>query len=433
MPAKRFIHPQLERRFSMETEQDITSATRLHLCSGRLIVVALILWLPSCNSQHPAADTPPPPEVTVSKPEQKEVANWDEFTGQTSAVNLVNISARVSGYIVNIPFKEGDTVHKGDLLYQIDPRPYQATYNQAIGQLKVGQANQQYQDATFNRNAKLSKTGVISSEDYDQALSNKAQADAQLVAEQASVESAKLNLDFTRVTSPIDGRVGRQLVNIGNLVQADSTQLTTVVSIDPMYAYFSVDELAAMKYQRLARDGKLATYQHANVPVYLQLQDEIGFPHEGSIDFANNSFDSSTGTILIRGSFPNQDGFLTPGAFVRVRVASSAKFEALLVADRAIGSDQGQSYVYVIDSKNVVAMRRITTGQIVDGLRVVESGLNADDVVIINGILKAQPGNPVKPIKGSMEQFVSNDTLLSVSTVKESPSPGGTNETKNRN
>jgi hypothetical protein len=193
-----------------------------------------------------------------------------------------------------------------------------------------------------------------------------------------------------------------------------------------MYAYFSVDELAAMKYQRLARDGKLATYQHANVPVYLQLQDEIGFPHEGSIDFANNSFDSSTGTILIRGSFPNHDGFLTPGAFVRVRVASSAKFEALLVADRAIGSDQGQSYVYVIDSKNVVAMRRITTGQIVDGLRVVTSGLNADDVVIINGTLKARPGNPVKPIKGSMEQFTSNDTSLSVSTVKESPSPGGT-------
>lgn len=200
-----------------------------------------------------------------------------------------------------------------------------------------------------------------------------------------------------------------------------------------MYAYFSVDELAAMKYQRLARDGKLATYQHANVPVYLRLQDEIGFPHEGSIDFANNSFDSSTGTILIRGSFPNHDGFLTPGAFVRVRVASSPKFEALLVADRAIGSDQGQSYLYVIDSKNVVAMRRITTGQIVDGLRVVKSGLNADDVVIINGALKAQPGNSVKPIKGSMEQFAANDTLLSVSTVKESPSPGGTSEIKNRN
>jgi RND family efflux transporter MFP subunit len=243
----------------------------------------------------------------------------------------------------------------------------------------------------------------------------------------------KLNLDFTRVTSPIDGRVGHQLVNIGNLVQADSTQLTTVVSIDPMYAYFSVDELAALRYQRLVRDGELATYQHAKVPVYLQLQDEIGFPHEGTIDFANNSFDSSTGTILIRGSFPNQDGLLTPGAFVRVRVASSPKFEALLVADRAIGSDQGQSYVYVIDSKNVVASRRITTGQIVDGLRVVKSGLDADDVVIINGTLKARPGNPVKPITGSMEQFTSNDTSLSVSTVKESLSPGGTSESKKRN
>jgi RND family efflux transporter MFP subunit len=418
---------------STSSEQDITSAKRLHLCSGRLILVALILWLTGCNSQHPAADGPPPPEVTVSKPEQKEVENWDEFTGQTAAVNLVNISARVSGYIVNIPFKEGDIVHKGDLLYQIDPRPYQAAYDQAVGQLKVAQANQQYQGATFNRDAKLIKTGVISNEDYDLALSNKAQADAQIVADEASVESAKLNLDFTRVTSPIDGRVGHQLVNIGNLVQADSTQLTTVVSIDPMYAYFSVDELAALRYQRLVRDGELATYQHAKVPVYLQLQDEIGFPHEGTIDFANNSFDSSTGTILIRGSFPNQDGLLTPGAFVRVRVASSPKFEALLVADRAIGSDQGQSYVYVIDSKNVVASRRITTGQIVDGLRVVKSGLDADDVVIINGTLKAGPGNPVKPIKGSMEQFTSNDTSLSVSTVKESLSPGGTSESKKRN
>jgi RND family efflux transporter MFP subunit len=176
---------------STSSEQDITSAKRLHLCSGRLILVALILWLTGCNSQHPAADGPPPPEVTVSKPEQKEVENWDEFTGQTAAVNLVNISARVSGYIVNIPFKEGDIVHKGDLLYQIDPRPYQAAYDQAVGQLKVAQANQQYQGATFNRDAKLIKTGVISNEDYDLALSNKAQADAQIVADEASVESAK--------------------------------------------------------------------------------------------------------------------------------------------------------------------------------------------------------------------------------------------------
>jgi multidrug efflux pump subunit AcrA (membrane-fusion protein) len=155
MPAKRFIHSQLERRFSAATKQDITSAKRLHLCSGRLIVVALILCLAGCNSHYPAAHGLPPPEVTVSKPEHKEVVNWEEFTGQTSAVNLVNISARVSGYIVNIPFKEGDLVHEGDLLYQIDPRPYQAAYDQAIGQLKVGQANQQYQDATFNRNSEI--------------------------------------------------------------------------------------------------------------------------------------------------------------------------------------------------------------------------------------------------------------------------------------
>jgi RND family efflux transporter MFP subunit len=188
--------------------------------------------------------------------------------------------------------------------------------------------------------------------------------------------------------------------------------LTTIVSVDPVYAYFSMDELAALTYQRLVRDGKLPSTRDGKAPVYLQLQDETGFPHEGAIDFSDNSFDTTTGTLLIRASFPNSDGFLTPGNFVRVRVASSPRYEALLIADRAIGSDQDQSFVYVVDPKNVAQLRHITIGQLADGLRVVKSGLHPDDVVVINGILKVRPNSPVKPQPSSMEQFSSNDMSL---------------------
>jgi membrane fusion protein, multidrug efflux system len=382
----------------------------------------LALSSTGCGRPPSAAHGFPPAAVTVSKPVEKEVVNWNEFTGRTAAVNLVNVTARVSGYIVSIPFKEGDTVHKGDLLYQIDPRPYQDAYDQAVGQLKQAQANQQLQDVTFERQQRLQQNNVISKEECDTALSNKGQAAAQVISAQAAVNAAKLNLEFTRVISPIDGRVSRQLVNIGNLVQADSTQLTSIVSVDPVYAYFSMDELAALTYQRLVRDGKLPSTGDGKAPVYLQLQDETGFPHEGTINFSDNTFDSSTGTLLIRASFPNSDGFLKPGNFVRVRVAASPRYQALLVADRAIGSDQDQSFVYVVDAKNIAQLRHITTGQLADGLRVVKSGLEPDDVVIINGILKVRPNNPVKPEAGSMEQFASNDISLPLTGGQSSAS-----------
>src|SRR6516164_6970043 len=379
---------------------------------GRLLsALTGLISLVACYQAAPPG-SPPPPTVTVSKPEEKLVENWSEFTGRTAAVNFVNVTPRVSGYIVDIPFKEGDLVHQGDLLFQIDPRPYQDIYDQAAGQLQRAQASQKLQDITFERQERLRSTGVIAKEDYDTALANKNTAAADVIAAQAAVNAAKLNLEFTHVTSPIDGRVSRQLVNIGNLVQADSTQLTTVVSIDPIYAYFSMDELAALTYQRLAQTGKLASTQDGSAPVYLQLQDETGFSHEGTIDFSDNTFDSTTGTLLIRASFRNPDGFLTPGNFVRVRVASSPRYEALLVADRAIGSDQDQSFVYVVDAKNVARLRHITIGQLADGLRVVKSGLQPDEFIIINGILKVRPDSPVKPGPGSMEQFGSNDISL---------------------
>src|ERR1700758_4922652 len=392
---------------------------------GRLLsALTGLISLVACNQAAPPG-SPPPPTVTVSKPEEKLVENWSEFTGRTAAVNFVNVTPRVSGYIVDIPFKEGDLVHQGDLLFQIDPRPYQDAYDQAVGQLQRAQASQKLQDITFERRERLQSTGVIAKEDYDTALANKNTAAADVISARAAVNAAKLNLEFTHVTSPIDGRVSRQLVNIGNLVQADSTQLTTIVSIDPIYAYFSMDELAALRYQRLIREGKLVSSRNGKVPVYLQLQDETGFPHEGTIDFSDNAFDSSTGTLLIRGTFPNANGFLTPGNFVRVRVASSPKYDALLISDRAIGSDQDQNFVYVVDSKNIARLRHITTGQLADGLRVVKSGLQPDDVVIINGIIKVRPDSPVRPQQGAMEQFSSTDISMPLISSQSSASHAG--------
>jgi membrane fusion protein, multidrug efflux system len=400
------------------------SGTPGQLALTGLALAFLIVALTGCNQQPPARQALPPASVTVSKPVRKEIVDWNEFTGRTAAVNLVNITARVSGYIVNIPFKEGDMIHKGDLLYQIDPRPYQDVYDQALGQLKQAQANQQLQEVTYERQARLQQTKVIAKEDYDTALSNKNQAAAQVISAQAAVNAAQLNLEFTRVISPIDGRVGRQLVNLGNLVQADSTQLTTVVSIDPIYAYFSMDELAALGYQRLVRDGKLASTSDGKALVYLRLQDENGFPHEGTVNFADNAYDTTTGTLLIRATFQNHDGFLTPGNFVRVRIASSPQYEALLVADRAIGTDQDQSFVYVIDSKNIAQLRHVTVGPMADGLRVVKSGLKPDDVIVVNGILKVRPNSPVKPENGSMEQFATNDGNLPTKFSKGNASIG---------
>jgi RND family efflux transporter MFP subunit len=421
---------QLVGRLRRATEEGSWAAKRFQTGAGRLIVAALTLWLAGCNNRQPAAHGLPPAEVTVSKPEQKEVVNWNEFTGRTAAVKLVNVTPRVSGYIVDIPFKEGDIVHKGDLLFQIDPRPYQHAYEQAVGQLQQAQANQQLQNVTFERQQRLRETGVIAKEDYDTALSNKSQSAAQVTSAQAALDSARLNLEFTHVTAPIDGRVSRQLVNIGNLVQADSTQLTTIVSIDPIYAYFSMDELAALRYQRLVRDGKIASSQDGKVPVYLQLQDEAGFPHKGTIDFSDNSFDSSTGTLLVRGSFPNADAFLTPGNFVRIRVASSPKYDALLIADRAIGTDQDQSFVYVVDSQNIARLRHIATGQLAQGLRVVKSGLQPNDQVIINGILKVRPDSVVKPQPGEMAQFTSNDISMPLTGSQTSASSDSADRSK---
>src|SRR5215469_7957659 len=371
-----------------------------------------------CNKPAPAP-APPPPPVTIAKPIKKEIIEWDEFTGRTDAVESVDVRPRVSGYIDNITFKAGDRVNKGDLLFVIDPRPYQAALDQAQANLRQAQANQQLQETTFARQDRLRLSGVIAKEDYDTALSNKNQAAAQVLANSAAVETAKLNLNFTQITSPISGRISREQVTVGNLVQADSTLLTNVVSIDPIYAYFNVDERSVLNYQQQVREGKLPDARSQSVPVHLKLENERDFPHEGVIDFINNQFDPSTGTLQVRGLFPNANAFLTPGAFVRVRVAGTPLHEAILVTDRAIGTDQGTKYVLVIDDQDVVGVKPVVLGPEVEGLRVVRSGLTGDEQVIVNGIANARPGSKVSPQPGDMSRFSTDQLQLSTTINQE--------------
>ena len=374
--------------------------------------------LSGCN-KPPPPPTPAPPPVTIAKPIKKEIVEWDEYTGRTGAVESVDVRPRVSGYIDNITFRAGDRVNKGDLLFVIDPRPYQAALDQANAQLRQAQANQLLQEANFARQDRLRQSGVIAKEDYDTALSNKNQSAAQVLSNSAAVELAKLNLTFTQIASPISGRISREQVTVGNLVQADSTLLTNIVSIDPIYAYFNVDERAVLKYQQLIRQGKIADARSASVPVYLQLENEKSFPHEGVIDFVNNQFNSSTGTLQVRGVFLNANAFLTPGAFVRVRVAAGPMHEAILVTDRAVGTDQGSKYVLALDDQNVVGVKPVELGPEVEGLRVVRSGLTGEEQVIINGIINARPGSKVSPEPGDMNRFKSNQLQLPTTTKIE--------------
>lgn len=385
---------------------------------GFLLLLAMSVGLLSCNRQASPPESQPPP-VTIAKPIQKEIVEWDEYTGRTDAVENVNITPRVSGYIDNITFRAGDLVNKGDLLFVIDPRPYQAALDQAQAQQREAEANRQLQDANFARQDKLRQTGVIAKEDFDTALSNKNQAAARVLAAVAAVESAQLNLTFTQIASPIRGRIGREQVTVGNLVQTDTTLLTNVVSVDPIYAYFNVDERSVLKYQRLVREGLLTDARSASVPVYLQLENEKGFPHQGTIDFINNQFNASTGTLQVRGLFANANANLIPGAFVRIRVAGTPLHEALLVTDRAVGTDQGQKYLLIVDKDNIVRVQPVELGPEVEGLRVVRSGLKGDEQIIINGIVNARPGSKVKPQEGDMNQFTVNQLQLQTTTKTE--------------
>jgi len=379
------------------------------LTDGRWIGVTIAaISLCGCGRQIQLPPSPPV-QVTVAKPVEQEVVDYAEFTGNTAAVNTVSIRARVSGYLEKIEFKEGAHVKANDVLFEIDPRPYQAALDQAQANLEQSQAQLILADSEFQRAESLRKSAVMAAQDYDTKLATRDQAKATVLANQALLETAKLNLEFAEVRSPIDGRTSTYRYAVGNFILGGDTssagELTTVVSVDPIYVYFNVDERSLLALQEMIREGKMAYSENAKQPIEMKLANETGFIHNGFIDFVDNQVDPSTGTVRARGVFPNKDGFMRPGLYVQVRIPSSPKYKALLISDLAIGYDQGQQIVYVVGGDNVAMAKRVKLGDLAEGLRVVKEGVGANDQVVVDGIVYLRPGVAVMPEEANMVDF----------------------------
>ena len=358
-----------------------------------LAAAAAGAFLSACGKGGANLETPPA-EVSAAQVVVKPVRQWDEFTGRIAATDAVELRPRVSGYIERIAFKEGDEVKAGDVLFVIDPRPYQAAYDSAAAQLDRARAAVELARAQEQRAEKLIAMQAISREDFDTRHAAVVQSEADMHVAEAALATAKLNLGFTEVRSPIAGRVGRAQLTVGNLAQADQSVLSSVVSQDPVYVYFQPDEQTYLRYAALARKGERV--DSAN-PVRVGLANDTGFPYSGAVDFVNNQIDPATGTINLRAVLPNSDHVFTPGLYAHVQLEGSAEFKAMLVDDKAILTDQDRKYVYVVGPKNGALRKDVTLGGLADGLRIVQSGLEPNDRVIVAGLQKIFfPGAPVK-------------------------------------
>jgi RND family efflux transporter MFP subunit len=370
--------------------------------AGAVLVLGFCLGLAGCARPPAEAPAAAPPPVSVSYPVEREVTDYADFTARTAAVDSVELRARVSGYLVKVNFKEGALVEKGDLLFEIDPRTYQAVLQNTQGSLASVEAHVKRLEADLARAQRMYSTLAINREEFDRIAGDYREAVASRKAAQAAVERARLDLDFTRVSAPVSGRVSNYRVTVGNLVQAGDltggTLLTTIVSVDPMYAYFDVDERTVLRVKQLVREGKLGTPDHAEIPVWLGLANEDGlFPHRGTVNFVDNQVNARTGTLKVRGVFPNKDEVLSPGYFARVRVPVSAPHQALLITERALDTDQGQKIVYVVDNDNKVTSRPVRLGSLHDGLREITDGLKPEDRLIVVGLQQVRPGMTVEP------------------------------------
>jgi len=359
------------------------------------ILIFMVAWLcaTGCKPKTPVA-TPQPPTVSVALPVQREVVEWDEYIGRLESPETVEVRARVSGYLAKVHFKEGKEVKTNDLLFTIDRRPYQAEYEHAEAEHQRAESQADLAKSDAERAKNLIATKAISQEDFDNKTKTYASALASLRAAHAAVDSAKLNLEFTEVRSPINGRTSRAVVTEGNLISggAGATLLTTVVSQDPLYCYVDVDERSILKYIQLRREGKRESALDKPIPVEMALADEVGYPHKGFTDFVDNKIDPTTGTLHCRGVFPNPERALGPGFFARMRIPGSGKYPAVLIPDRAVGSDQSQKFVYVINPETKVEFRPVKLGPLIDGLRVVKEGLKPGEPVIVEGLLRVRPG-----------------------------------------
>ena len=382
---------------------EMSHMTRLLHWLSRSVLSGLLLLLTACAQQPQTTAAPPPPKVTVSQPSSRDVVEWEEYTGRLEAAESVEVRARVNGYLQSIHFKDGVIVKKGDLLFVIDPRPYQAELERAKAELALAIARLERTEKDLARAQKLLQARAASQEEVDTRVADQRQAQESVQAARAMVNAAQLNVEFTQVRAPISGRISRYFVSVGNLINGgttvQSTLLTTIVSLDPIYCYFDADERAYLKDIRLLRGGERANGRDGKLPAYVGLADEEAFPHQGYIDFMDNRLDPKTGTITGRVVLPNPDLLLAPGLFARVRLPSGSKYKALLLPPEAVSSDLSQQFVFVVDDQNLVQYRKVTLGPIIDGLRVVRDGIQPEDWVIVKGVQRAKTGAKVDPIK----------------------------------
>jgi RND family efflux transporter MFP subunit len=382
------------------TAAEIMSTTIRKSAPAAWLIVAAALA--ACSDSQNRADAPPPPAVTVANPSKRTIVDQDEYVGRFVAVDSVEVRARLSGYLSGIHFQDGQMVKQGDLLFTIDRRPFQIALDQARANLELARANQAFAESDLARGQELLHNKTITEQTFEQRTQAKRVADASVTAQEALVHSAELDLnEFTELRAPVAGRIGDRRVSLGNLVTGgtggNTTLLATIVSIDPIRFEFTFDEASFLRYQRLAKDGKDTASRDGSAPVKIKLIDEQDFGHEGRMDFVDNVIDRATGTIRGRAQFVNPDGLFTPGMFANIRVPASMPYEALLLPDVAIGSEQARKYVLVVDAESVVRPKYVTLGDVSGGLRVVKDGLAPDDKVVVNGIARVRPGQKVTP------------------------------------
>lgn len=349
--------------------------------------------------EPPQPVSSPPPAINVSRPVEREITDYAEFTARVAAVESTEVRARVSGQIVAVPFEAGTTVREGDVLAEIDVRPFQAELEARIADEARAAAQVSLAQIEHDRIRRIPPDARTQNE-MDTTAARLEETRAAQAAAKAAVESARLNVEWCRVVAPISGRISYKHATTGNLVTGgigSGTLLTTIVSVDPIYANFDVEERTVQRVQKLVREGKLESNEKADIPVWLGLATETGFPHHGTINFVDNQVNPRTGTLRVRGVFPNAEGALSPGYFARVRVPVSAPHKALLVSERALGTDQGQKIVFVVGADNKVAVRPVQLGGLHDGLREIIDGLKAGDRVVVNGLLQVRPGLSVAP------------------------------------
>ena len=373
------------------------------------ILAVVAATLAGCGRNEAAANAAgqPPPQVTVAQVVSKPVTEFDEFTGRFEAIDRVEIRPRVNGYISSVNFTEGSEVKKGDVLFVIDQRPYAAELKHAQAQLNQAKSALVLAKSEKARATNLLAQHAISQEEFDTRSSGDEQAEANVQLAEAALDTAQLNMTYTKVTSPINGRVSRANITLGNLVSNGQTLLTTVVSLDPIYVRFDGDEQAFLRSVKQAKDAVASGNKEVAAPVLVGLADEPGYPHNGVMVFQDNEVDPQTGTIRIRAKLDNHNRDFTPGLFARVRLLGEKKYNALLINDSAVGTDQTVKYVLVVGADNKVQYTPVKLGPVIDGLRVVREGLKADDTIVVNGLQRVRPGSPVTPQKVAMgEQHI---------------------------